>query len=188
MPALAARREEQIEFWITEGQQALDDERPRNPANALDPGPARRPRAGKDGAADEIGCVEEDLLRDEAAEREANQVGRLQSQRPDRGDRVGGHFGHTERCRAAGITDTAVVERIDRPNRRQTLDDPGIEIVEVGAPVIEQHNRHPNIRPEPAISETRAGSLNVLGRCYLPVCIVRVGIHIAILVSRYRVT
>ena len=40
----------------------------------FDPGPTCRARSGQDGAADEIGRVEKDLLRDEAAERKSDQV------------------------------------------------------------------------------------------------------------------
>jgi hypothetical protein len=114
---------------------------------------------GEHDAPQQVGADERDLLRDEAADREAEQIHPLEVHRLDERDRVVGHgFGGVRR-RAGRGPDADVVER-DHPSLRgEGVDEGGVPVVEVAAEVLQQHERHV------ALTEVAVGILDrVVGR------------------------
>ena len=90
----------------------------------------------------EIGPDEGDLLRDEAADREAEEIHPLEAHRLDEGDRTVSHRLDGVGCRAARSGDADVVEGNDPSIRSQRVDQRGIPVVEVPAKVLQQDERH----------------------------------------------
>ena len=82
-----------------------------------------------------------DLLGDEAADGEPEQVHLAQLQGGDKRDRFPRHLSHGARCRSRGAADARVVEGDDPPACCQRVNQRGIPAVEVAAEVLEQHQR-----------------------------------------------
>jgi hypothetical protein len=80
-------------------------------------------------------------LRDEASEREADEVNLIELQRLHERDGVAGHPCDRVRRRAFGRTDTAVVERDDVALGRDAVDDPRVPVVHHGGPVVQGRPR-----------------------------------------------
>jgi hypothetical protein len=83
------------------------------------------------------------LLRDEAADGEPQQVNLAEFHGGDEGDGVAGHLLHAVRCCPGGAADSGVVERDDTPGRCQRVDQRGIPVVEVPAEVLEKTSGTP---------------------------------------------
>jgi hypothetical protein len=82
------------------------------------------------------------MLRDEAADGEAEQVGLADPHGGEERDGVAGHLPDGLRGGAGGAADPGVVERHDPPGRRQRLDQRRVPVVQVPAEVLEQDQRH----------------------------------------------
>ncbi len=150
------RCEEQEGLRIAESQNPLQDERPRHAAHPVDADAAGGAGPGQDHPPDKVGLREDHLLGHEPAEGEPEQVDAVQPEGPDDRDRVAGHRRHGGRNLAPGGADSAVIDGDDRAAPCQTLDDAGVEIVEIGPPMVQQDHRHAGRRPEPPIGEGRA--------------------------------
>jgi hypothetical protein len=83
-----------------------------------------------------------DLLGDEAAQGEADDVDLHEAEGVEQGHGVPGHLGDRPRGRAAGCADAGVVEGHDMAAGGQRVDQRGVPIVEVAAEVLEQDQRH----------------------------------------------
>ena len=93
----------------------------------------RRSRSGTD---------ERDLLRDEAADREAEQVHALETDRLDEGDRTVSHRLDRVRGRAARRGDSDIVERDYASLRGESVDHRRVPVVEVSAKVLQRDERN----------------------------------------------
>jgi hypothetical protein len=83
-----------------------------------------------------------DLLPDEAADRETEQIDSLQAERVDEGDRVAGHRLDGAWRPAGRGADANVVERNHASIRRECVGERGVPVVEVAAEVLQQDQRH----------------------------------------------
>ncbi len=101
-------------------------------------------RAGADQhqAPDQIGCLQRDLLGDEAADREAEQINSRQSQRLYEGDGVGAHFLERGRhlARAAGYA--RVVEQDHFSTLGQAVGHGRVPMVHGAGEVLVENQRH----------------------------------------------
>jgi hypothetical protein len=82
------------------------------------------------------------LLRDEAADGESQQIDLTEVHGGEERDGVACHLLHRVRRCPGGATDPGVVEGDDPPGRGQRVDQRGIPVVEVAAEVLEQDQRH----------------------------------------------
>ena len=109
---------------------------------AVHPRRTLRCRGREHDASQQVGADERDLLRDEAAEREAEQIDPLKAHRLDEGDGVVGHRFDGARRPAGRGADADVVERDHASIRGERVDERGIPVVEVAAEVLQQDERH----------------------------------------------
>jgi hypothetical protein len=109
---------------------------------AVHPGRALRGRGGEHEAPRQVGADERDLLCDEAADREPEQVHLLEAHRLDEGDRAVSHRLDRVGRDAGGAAHADVVERGDASLRCEIVDERGVPVVEVAAEVLQQHERH----------------------------------------------
>ena len=107
-------------------------------APAVRAGSALGPGAGQDQPADERGPGEGDVLGDEAAEGEAEQVRPGQADRVGEGDDLPCGLGDRVRGQAGGGADAGVVDEDDLPLGRQGIDERRVPVVYVAAKVLEQ--------------------------------------------------
>ena len=108
----------------------------------MHPGSTLWCRGREHDASQQIRADERDLLRDEAADREAEQVHPLEVQGLDERDGVVGHRFDRVRRLSGRRSDADVVER-DHPSiRGEGIDESGVPVVEVAAEVLQQHERH----------------------------------------------
>jgi hypothetical protein len=99
-------------------------------------------------------------LRDEAANREAEQIDLLKVQCFEERNRVVGHRLNRVRRPARRSGDADVVER-DHPSiRRECVDERGIPVVEVAAEVLEQDELHI------ALTDVAVGIFDSVFRCH----------------------
>ena len=108
----------------------------------MHPGRTLRCRGREHDASEQVGADERDLLRNEAADREAEQVDLLELHRLDEGDRVVGHRLDRVRRRACRGADAGVVERDHAPFRGERVDQGRVPVVEVAAEVLQQDEGH----------------------------------------------
>jgi hypothetical protein len=99
---------------------------------------ALRCRRREHDAPKDIGANECDLLRDEAADREAEEIYPPEAHRVDKGDRTTGHRLNGVRSRFAGGTEADVVKQHDTLIRGQRVDERGIPVIEVPTEVLQQ--------------------------------------------------
>ena len=126
---------------------------------AVHPGRALRCGRREHDAPQQVGPDERDLLRDEAADREAEQIDPLEVHRLEEGDRVVGHRLDGVRRPAGRGADADVVERDHASIRGERVDESGVPVVEVAAEVLQQDERHI------AVTDVAVGVLDpVLGR------------------------
>jgi hypothetical protein len=102
---------------------------------------ALRARSREHQAAHEPRPDERELLRDEPAEREAEQVDLAQLQRLEEAQRVVRHRGHRARRAAGRPADAGVVEQDHLAHRGQRVDERGVPVVEVAAEMLQQDQR-----------------------------------------------
>jgi hypothetical protein len=100
-----------------------------------------RCRGREHDAPQQVGADERELLRDEAADREAEQIHPLEAHRLDTGDRIVGHRFDGVRRRAGRGGDADVVERNYASIRSERVHQGGIPVVEVPAEVLQQYER-----------------------------------------------
>jgi hypothetical protein len=93
-------------------------------------------------ALQQVGADESDLLRDEAPDREAEQVDPLKLHRLEEGDRVVRHCFDGPRRRAGRGSDADVVERDHSSIRSERVDERGVPVVEVAAEVLQEDQWH----------------------------------------------
>jgi hypothetical protein len=105
-------------------------------------GGALRGRGGQHQPADDGRPGQRDLLRDEAADGEPQQVNLAEVHCGEERDGVAGHLLDGARRCAAGAADSGVVDGDDPPGQGQRVDQRGIPVVEVPAEVLEQDQRH----------------------------------------------
>jgi hypothetical protein len=86
------------------------------------------------------GRRQRDLLRDEAAYRESEQIGLTDAHRVEEGNGVPRH--PRDRCGRppGGGADSGIVERDDTPGRRQSVDQRWVPVVEVPSEVLKQNH------------------------------------------------
>jgi hypothetical protein len=80
--------------------------------------------------------------RDEAADREAEQVDPLKVHRLDEGDRIVGHCFDRAGRRAGRCRHPGVIERDDPSSRGERVDKRRVPVVEAAAEVLQQDERH----------------------------------------------
>ena len=108
---------------------------------AMHPRRALGCRGREHDAPQEVGADERDLLGDEAAEREAEQIDALELHRLEEGDRVVGHRLDGVRRRAGRGADADVVEGDHASLGGELVDQRGVPVVEVAAEVLQQDER-----------------------------------------------
>jgi hypothetical protein len=81
-------------------------------------------------------------LRDEAADRESEQIDSLKIHRLEKGDGAVGHRFDRVRRGAGGRADADVVERDHTSVRSERVDESGVPVVEVAAEVLQQDEGH----------------------------------------------
>jgi hypothetical protein len=101
-----------------------------------------RRRGGEDEPANDRRPHQRDLLGNEAADGETEQVGVVKLHGGEERDRVAGHLLDGVRGGSGGTADSGVVEGHDPPGRRQRVDQRRIPVVQVPAEVLEQDQRH----------------------------------------------
>src|SRR5690349_15901637 len=129
-PAGRGRGEEDAEIFPgagLRGADGADDLR----CPAVHAGRALRRRGGQDEPPDEGGPHQRDLLGDEAADGEAQQIGLAKVQAGGEGDSVAGHLLDGVRGDAGGPADSGVVEGDDPSARGQRVDQRGVPAVQV---------------------------------------------------------
>ena len=94
---------------------------------------------GENDAPRKVGSDERNLLRDEAADREAEKVDALEVQGVDECDGVMSHRLDVVRRAAGRRGDTNVVEGDDATAGRQVVDEGRVPVVEVAPEVLQQH-------------------------------------------------
>jgi hypothetical protein len=143
--ARGGRRVEHVEELFRIGLAPADRvDHLRRPS--VHPAGALRGRRGEHQAAHQCGAGERDVLGDEAAERESQDVGAVDAERVEEGDGVAGHVGHGARGGPARGADTGVVERDDPPVGGEQVDEGGIPVVQVAAEVHERDQRNAVLR------------------------------------------
>jgi hypothetical protein len=85
---------------------------------------------------------ESDLLGNEAADREPQEVNERKVQRVEKVDSVARHLLDLVRCYSGRDPDTDVVERDDAPLGAHSVDEWRVPIIEVAPEVLQQHQRH----------------------------------------------
>ena len=109
-------------------------------------------------APQQVGTDERDLLRDEAAEREAEQIDPLKVHCLEEGDGAVGHgFDRVRRPTGRGA-DADVVERDHASIRGERFDESRVPVVEVATEVLQQDQRHI------ALTEVAVGVLDPVAR------------------------
>jgi hypothetical protein len=122
-------------------------------------GPPCGAEEARNDAAHEVGADERNLLRDEATDREAEQIHPLEVHRLEERDGVVSHRLDRVRSHARRAANAAVVERDDAPHRCEIVDQSRIPVVEIPAEVLKQNERRLTL------TEVAAGVLDsVLGR------------------------
>jgi hypothetical protein len=96
---------------------------------------------GEDHATGHRRSDQRDLLGDEAAEREAEEVDRVELEGLEERDGIARHLGDRARGGARRSGHSGVVERDDPPVARQRVDQSGVPVVEVAAEMLEEHQR-----------------------------------------------
>jgi hypothetical protein len=104
-------------------------------------GRAARGRGSQNQPADEIGPDQRDLLRDEAADGEPEDIGPAEPHGGEERDGVVRHLLDGVRRGSGRTADPGVVERNHPPARCQRVDQRGIPVVQVSAKVLEQDQR-----------------------------------------------
>ena len=111
---------------------------------------ALRRRGPEDQPAHQSWPGQGDLLGDEAADRESQEIGPVEPHRGQEGNSVTGHLPDGVRRGPARAADAGVVECHNAAGRCQRVDQRGIPVVEISAEMLEQYQRHP-ARPSVAI-------------------------------------
>ena len=115
----------------------LTDRGDHLPRPAVHPRRALGCRGREHDTSEEVGADERDLLRDEAAEGETEQINPLKAHRLDEGDRIVGHpFNRARRPTSRGA-DADVVERDHASMRSERVDERRVQVVEVAAEVLQ---------------------------------------------------
>jgi hypothetical protein len=154
--------EEQIGLRILEGQPAPEHRAEGDPRHLVDPLAAGRSGAREDDLADELRLFLRDHLRDEAAQREAEEIDLIEPQRADEGDGVARHGGNRRGRPPLRSTDAAVVEGDHPMMRGDAIDDTRIPVVQNRPEVVQEDHRHAGVGPEPAEGEARAADVDRL--------------------------
>ena len=124
------------------------------------PSPPAGSGAGEDELAHELRLLLRDHLRDEAAEREAEEIDLIEPQRADEGDGVPRHRGNGRGRRPLRSADAAVVEGDHPVVGGDAVDDPRIPVVQDRTQVVQEDHRHARVRPEPAVGESRSADVD----------------------------
>jgi hypothetical protein len=117
---------------------------------------ALRARSGEDHPTDEVRPLQCDLLGDESADGEAEQVDLGEPQRIDEGQRVAPELLERRRRGACRQAHPARVEQDDLALVRDVVDQGGVPVVEVAAEVLEEHDGHRAVLSVPAVGVRRA--------------------------------
>jgi hypothetical protein len=96
------------------------------------------PVPGKDHAAHQVWALQSDLLGDEPADGEAEEVDFGEAERVDEGERVSPEGRERRRYRAARQPDAGGVEQDDLPLVGDVVEEGGIPVVQVAAEVLEE--------------------------------------------------
>ena len=107
----------------------------------MHPGRALRRRGREHDAPQEIGADERDLLRDEAADRETEQIHPLELECLEEGDGIVAHRLDRVGRPAGGRADAGVVEGDHTAISRERIDERGVPIVEIAAEVLQENKR-----------------------------------------------
>jgi hypothetical protein len=97
--------------------------------------------SGQHEPADQARAEQREFLRDVAAEREAEDVDFLQTERVDEGERVASHVGHVVGNNSRRAADAAVVEQDDFATLCEPVDQRRVPAVQVAAEVLEADER-----------------------------------------------
>jgi hypothetical protein len=128
---------------------------------------AARPGPQQHEAPHEIGGLERDLLRDKAADRKAEHVDLLESQRLDESHRVGAHVGERRRHLAGAAGDAGIVEQNNFPVFCEAVSHRRIPMIHRAGIVLVENERQSVRLAEAAIGEADAIGLDELRRCGL---------------------
>ena len=118
----------------------------------------------EDQPANEIGRLQRDFLRDHAADREAEHVDLLQTQRLDEGDGVGAHLLERGRDLAGAAGDAGVVEQDHLTVASQAIRHRRVPVIHGADVVLVEDERHAAGLAESAIGEADSVSLYELCR------------------------
>ena len=123
-------------------------------------------RAGADQhqAPHQLRGLQRDLLGDEAADREAEHVNLLQSQRLDEGDGVGAHLLDRGRHLAGAAGNAGVVEQDHFARRREAVGHRRVPVVHRAGEMLVEDERHATRFAEAAVGEPNALGLDELRR------------------------
>jgi hypothetical protein len=123
-------------------------------------------RAGADQhqAPDQLRGLQRDLLGDEAADREAEHINLLQSQRLDEGDGVGAHRLERGRHLARAVGNACVVEQDHFPRRREAVGHRRIPVVHRAGEMHVEDQRHATRFAEASVSEPNTRRVHELRR------------------------
>jgi hypothetical protein len=125
----------------------------------------RHSGAGENDFAHQTRLLLRDDLRDEAAEREAQQIDFAKAQSADERDGIPSHLFDRLGGRTSGSADSTIVERNDVVPRRQAIDDPRIPIVQYRRQVMKEHHGSAPLLADLSEHEVRAVHIDRLGRC-----------------------
>src|SRR5208282_6235620 len=119
-------------------------------------GGALRRRGRQDHPPDDGGPGQGDLLRDETADGEAEQVNLAQVQGLDERNGLVRHLLRGVCCFPGGAADPRVIEGDDTAVRGQRVDQRGVPVVEIPAEVLQQDQRYPVAGPGVAVRVVNA--------------------------------
>jgi hypothetical protein len=113
-------------------------------------------------APDELRGLQRDLLGDEAADREAEHVDLLESERRDEGDGLAAHRLERGRYLTRAARNASVVEQDHLPRRRQAVGHQRVPVVHGAGEMHVEDERHATRFAEASVSEPNTGRVHEL--------------------------
>ena len=127
------------------------------------PGAPFGPVAARISRRTSAGRTQRDLLRDEPADREPEEVDLVEAERGDERDHVPGRVRDGRSELAARGADARVVDQDDLALGCERVGERWIPVVQVAAEVLQHHERQVGRAPEAAVGELHACGLDELG-------------------------
>jgi hypothetical protein len=146
---------------VFEGQRNSEGTADRDRRDLVDARASGRTGAGQEELANGLRLLPHQLLRDKAAEGQPQKIDLIEAQRPNESDGINGHRGYRGRRLPLGSAHAAVVESDHPVPGGETVDDPGIPVVQGPGHVVEKDHRNALSRAELPVREF--GSIDVDG-------------------------